>query len=148
MKMTNEPFVELLDKIKAIHEKKSADYSGDGHYENFERSALLAQWFNDDRDKPFVVLIAVKLARLATLLNKDAKPQNEPIADTFLDLCTYCALWATYHSIPRPTRAEYVKDELRRFSTNELFWEMRARGVDVKLDAIPVEQFNKSENDE
>ena len=92
-------FVELLDKMKVIHEKKNQDYSAkDVPFENFERSSMLASWFNNDVDKAFVVLIGTKLARLATLLNSNAQPNNESIEDSFLDLTTYCALWSSYHS--------------------------------------------------
>ena len=91
-------FVELLDKMKAIHEKKNRDYSAEGNaFENFERSALVSNWFKNDIDKAFVVLITTKLARLATLLNSQAEPNNESIEDSFLDLTTYCALWASFH---------------------------------------------------
>lgn len=94
--MKNPQLMELLDQIKAIHEKKSKDYSAVGLYENFERSAQLAEWFDDPIDKSFVVLIGTKLARLATLLNSGSGPQNESVHDSFLDLTTYCALWSSY----------------------------------------------------
>ena len=47
-------FVELLDKMKAIHEKKNRDYSAEGNaFENFERSALVSNWFKNDIDKAY-----------------------------------------------------------------------------------------------
>lgn len=83
--------------MKLIHEKKNADYaSNDNPFENFERSGNLAEWFNDPIDKSFVILIGTKLARLATLLNKDEVPNNESIDDSFLDLATYVVLWKSY----------------------------------------------------
>lgn len=92
--------MQILENIKIIHERKNADYSASNKaFENFQRSAILSSWFNDDRDKAFVVLIGTKLARLATLLNKaghGATPNNESIDDTFLDLATYCILWASH----------------------------------------------------
>lgn len=92
-------FVELLDKMRDIHAKKNADYAQEySPFENFERSALISSWFESDDDKVYVVLISTKLARLATLLNKNGKPNNESIEDSFLDLTTYCGLWASYHS--------------------------------------------------
>lgn len=85
----------MLEKIKAIHEKKNQDYTSSGkNYENFERAAQLISWFNRDVDKTYVNHIATKLARLATLLNSSAQPNNESIEDSFLDLCTYCILWS------------------------------------------------------
>jgi len=94
--MPNPELLQLLEQIKTIHEKKSQDYSAGGNYENFIRSALVASWFKNDSDKAFVVLIATKLARLATLLNSGKDPNNESIDDSFLDLTTYCALWASF----------------------------------------------------
>lgn len=95
----NNPLVNaLLRKIQDIHDKKNEDYAAHGPYENFERSALLMSWFNDNQDKAFVSLIGTKMARLATLLNDTKRaPNNESIDDSFLDLATYCILWATFH---------------------------------------------------
>lgn len=100
--------MQMLHKIRYIHEKKNDDYaSSKSPYENFERSAILAEWFNNPKDKSFTVLIGTKLARLSTLLNKQyaanlagvnqVNPNNESIEDSFLDLATYCILWASYH---------------------------------------------------
>src|SRR5690606_34763120 len=90
--------IKLLDEIKEIHSKKNADYaSQDNQFENFTRAAYLISWFNNDADKTFVNHIATKLARLATLLNSKNAPNNESIEDSFLDLATYCILWASYY---------------------------------------------------
>lgn len=98
MKRPPNPLVrELLNKIQTIHDSKNEDYASSGYYENFERSAMLMEWFSSNQDKAFVSLIATKLARLATLLGKETAPNNESIDDSFLDLCTYCVLWTTYH---------------------------------------------------
>jgi len=91
--------INLLEKIKSIHRKKNEDYAASGTpFENFERSSLIASWFNQDCDKSFIILIGVKLARLANLLSKKNEPNNESIEDSFLDLCTYCILWAAFRS--------------------------------------------------
>ncbi|SRR6266568_7199871 len=87
--------ITILENIKAIHEKKNKDYSAEGKaFENFERSAELISWFTNSRDQAYIGLIGTKLARLATLLNSKQSPLNESIEDSFLDLCTYCILWA------------------------------------------------------
>lgn len=91
-------FVELLDRIKTIHEKKNRDYSSRDGFDNFERSAIVASWFNDPIDKSFAILIGTKLARLANLLNKQETPNNESIQDSFDDATNYCALWGAYHA--------------------------------------------------
>jgi hypothetical protein len=92
-------FLKIIDRIRGIHEKKNADYAAEGkHFENFERQALIMSWFNNDIDKAYVGLIAVKLARLATLLNKKGTPNNESIQDSFDDLMTYAGLWGADYS--------------------------------------------------
>jgi rubrerythrin len=91
-------FVDLLDKMKAIHEKKNQDYAAIGKdFENFERCAEISNWFAAPIDKVYITLITVKLARLATLLNhENHTPNNESIEDSFLDLTTYCGLWTAH----------------------------------------------------
>lgn len=87
---------EYFKKCQGLMQSKAHDYTRDvqtNRYENFERSALLASYFHDDRDKAFVVLIGTKMARLATLLNGKS-PKNESVEDSFVDLINYCALWA------------------------------------------------------
>ena len=91
-------FLDILETAKTLHEKKSKDYASQSNqFENFERSALLMEWFNDPIDKAFVNLIGTKLARIATLRNNGGKAENEPLADSFFDLTVYCGLWAAYH---------------------------------------------------
>ena len=92
------PLVEkMLERLLTIHDKKNDDYAKSWPYENFDRSALVASWFDKNEDKAYVILIATKLARLATLLNSTKAPNNESIDDSFDDLAMYCILWATYH---------------------------------------------------
>ena len=92
------PFVtQMLLRLSQIHDKKNDDYAKASPYENFERSALVSSWFTNDQDKAFVVLIATKLARLATLLSSNKEPNNESINDSFDDLAMYCILWATFY---------------------------------------------------
>jgi hypothetical protein len=98
--MNQEPripeFIELLEASKAIHLKKNQDYANDNNpFSNFERSALLISWFNNPTDKSFIALIGTKLARIAELTDGRI-PNNESLDDSFLDLVTYCALWAAY----------------------------------------------------
>ena len=82
--------LEMLDRIKLIHEKKNEDYAAPGKsFENFTRSAEIASWFENNSDKPFAVLIGTKLARLGNLLSGNKLPNNESIDDSFLDLATF-----------------------------------------------------------
>ena len=86
--------LEMLKKIEEIHTRKGRDYAAaENPFENFERSATVTSWFKFEEDKVFATFISTKLARLATLLNSGAKPNNESIDDSFLDLATYCILW-------------------------------------------------------
>ena len=103
---------EIFDHCLKLTMSKRHDYTStiDNH-ENFKRSAQLGEWFKNSNDKPYVILIGVKLARLASLL--DAKqPKHESIEDSFLDLINYCALWMerrTIESFPTNQFARCVK---------------------------------------
>ena len=89
-------FLNLLEESKQIHLKKRHDYAAeDNPFSNFERSAIIMSWFNDPVDKAFANLVGTKLARLAELRNGKTA-MNESIADTCLDLFTYCGLWGAY----------------------------------------------------
>ena len=84
---------EIFKKCTNLTISKRHDYTSSiDNHENFKRSALLAEWFKNSDDKPYVVLIGTKLARLASLLD-NKQPKNESIEDSFLDLINYCALW-------------------------------------------------------
>lgn len=87
---------EILRSGLALMQTKAQDYSSDptvNRHENFDRCAEIAGWFTHDIDKVYATFIAVKLARLATLLNKTGQPNHEAIVDTFMDMANYAALW-------------------------------------------------------
>jgi hypothetical protein len=87
---------EILHKCEELQVSKGSDYTSDvkaNQFENFDRSAEIISWFKNDIDKAFASLVATKLARLASLLNRDDKPNHESIEDTFIDLTNYSALW-------------------------------------------------------
>lgn len=118
----NKEFLELLDKSKKIHETKNQDYTSGNVDENFIRMKLISEWFNDPLDKVFATMVAVKLARLATLLNKSTTPKHESVDDSFLDLFTYVGLWAAnynrrYGKIPDNIQkiASDLDEQLRNF---------------------------------
>ena len=95
----NQNFLDLLEKSKAIHLKKSQDYTtnpNENPHENFERANIIASWFPDEY-KSFAVLIGTKLARLAALLSSGRAPNNESIDDTFLDQLTYTGLMYAFY---------------------------------------------------
>ena len=85
---------EIFKKCEALSISKRQDYtSTDDNHENFKRASEIVSWFARNEDKPYAMLIGVKLARLGTLLSTNKTPNNESVEDTFLDLINYCALW-------------------------------------------------------
>lgn len=113
-------FVELMQNAIDIHKKKSEDYANVNvnEFENFERAAMIVSWFNSDIDKVFATMIGIKLARLATLLNKDGDPNNESIDDSFLDNTVYSGLWTSYHR-RYPKKGNPSLSELQLFYTDQ-----------------------------
>ncbi len=104
-------FTSLLEQMKAIHIKKNQDYAQDSNpYSNFEIAGDLAKPFTNPVDIAFATLIGVKIARLQVLLTSDRPPNNESIDDTFLDLATYTALWASYRPYLESPRKDCRKD--------------------------------------
>lgn len=92
--MRNPKFDAHLETMRAIHDRKNADYAQDDNpYSNFETAAAIA---GCSVDTVFAVLIGVKLARIRELSTGKA-PNNESLADSRLDLSVYAALWASYH---------------------------------------------------
>lgn len=93
----NPRFDAQLERMAEIHNRKSHDYARDDNaFSNFEYAALVAQPFTDPVDRVFATMIGIKLARLAELTAAGKEPQNESLRDTFDDLATYAALWASY----------------------------------------------------
>jgi hypothetical protein len=88
---------EILERAMSLLVSKGQDYTSDvktSQFENFERAALISSWFIRDEDKVYATLIGIKLARLASLLNKRVNPNHETTDDTFVDGSNYFALWA------------------------------------------------------
>ena len=88
---------ELMDMGKKLMVLKAHDYTVKDRYENFNRQADITSWFSEEQDKAYVAVIAIKLARLASLLGQK-EPKNESIQDTFIDLINYCALWGGFRT--------------------------------------------------
>ncbi|MGE0450592.1 MAG: hypothetical protein AB7Q29_13550 [Vicinamibacterales bacterium] len=93
--MRNPRFDAHLERMRATHDAKNADYASDENpYSNFELAARVS---GCSVDTVFRVLIGVKLGRLDELLGgKD--PKHESIQDSMLDLSVYAALWASYRA--------------------------------------------------
>lgn len=102
-------FLEALKIMEKVHISKNEDYADPSNpFSNFDVQAYISSLFKNDRDKVFACMIAVKLARLATLLNKEDKPNNESIEDTFIDQANYTLLW----------RSDYIRRNKRKLLTN------------------------------
>lgn len=84
---------EIFKKCQKLTMSKRHDYtSSTDNHENFKRAAELSSWFKNEQDKPYIVHIGTKLARLGSLLDTK-EPNNESIEDSFMDLIVYCSLW-------------------------------------------------------
>jgi len=95
----NPKYDKVLERIKALHDRKNHDYAQDSNpYSNFEYASRVIEPFIKDRynniNIVFATMIGIKLARLAELQGKD--PLNESVRDTFDDLANYAAIWASY----------------------------------------------------
>lgn len=82
-------FIELVNQIREIHEKKNAGYAGADSpdpYKNFRYSEL----FGISPFKGCLVRMSDKFIRVSNLSkNPDADQVGESIVDTLLDLATY-----------------------------------------------------------
>lgn len=98
-------FVQALDKMREIHATKNHDYADSNNaFSNFDVQEYVSNLYSNSRDKVFSTMFAVKLARLATLLNRKDKPNHESIEDTFIDAANYILLW----------RADYIRRNKNR----------------------------------
>ena len=93
----NPEFAELLLDMARTHVSKGHDYAKRGRpFYNFERAAEFAQV---SVNTVFDVLIAVKQARLETLISEGKDPLNKSSEDTFLDRAVYATLAAAYYRL-------------------------------------------------
>ena len=73
---------------------KAHDYAqNDDCFSNFKKIANLC---DGDVEDVFLTFIAVKVARLAELLNSNKEAKNESIKDTLMDLSNYSCLMSIY----------------------------------------------------
>lgn len=132
-------FDEIFKRCSEIHDSKIQDYTSTGQgFENFIRSGEIASWFRCDVDKPYVVLIGTKLARLASLLGAK-EPKNESIDDTFLDLVNYCTLWASRRTKPTVQELKEILEPVHLPTRDKIIDEVSRtpRASDVFTDDIP-----------
>jgi len=107
--------LDTLDQMAKIHRTKNDDYSSDENpFYNFDIAEFMMKQCKNDRDKVFACMLGIKFGRLANLLNKKTKPNNESIEDTFVDAAIYSLLWkADYKERPSRERKDAVNAVVR-----------------------------------
>jgi len=112
--MASSDFLAMLATMREIHIKKNADYAeANNPFSNFEIASKLVSHFSHPIDQVFVTLIGIKLARLSNLLNTGKLPDNESIADTFIDGPNYFALWGAYHQYRQGSDKKAIDDMIK-----------------------------------
>lgn len=87
-------FNTILDEMRSVHDKKSADYANPtDRYSNFTEAASEA---GCSVDTVFRVLIGIKNSRIKQLMNSGAAPKNESLEDSILDRTVYSVLWMAW----------------------------------------------------
>ncbi len=85
-----EHFDVLVAQMRSVIISKSQDYATDTDtLSNFKDTAAICGL---QPRQIVLTMIAIKVARLGVLLNKEDGPINEPIADSILDLANYAIL--------------------------------------------------------
>lgn len=84
-----EAFERLVDKMRGIMLKKGNDYSNADRLSNFKQVGAVC---NISSAKVALVLASVKISRITNLLDSGAKPNNESLEDSAIDLCIYSIL--------------------------------------------------------
>lgn len=83
--------VTIFERCAPLLASKAHDYAReDDFHTNFKTASMLATEFPDDY-KSYAVLIGVKLARIAQLLQK-GETKHESVEDSFVDCLNYVAL--------------------------------------------------------
>ena len=82
-------FETLVTKMREMLLKKGRDYANEDAMSNFKRIGLVT---DQTPEKVILTFTASKVSRLCNLMEKGAKPENEPIQDNMLDLACYSML--------------------------------------------------------
>ena len=72
---------------------KNKDYAGDDSYKNFE---LVERLGITSFEKGILVRMCDKMARLSTIIEKEAAVKDEKLVDTLMDLANYSIILASY----------------------------------------------------
>ena len=86
--------LETFERLKKLHVDKNDDYATEvDPFFNFNEAEHIASLFNGDKDKVYATMVAIKLSRLAVLLNSGKDAVNESVLDSFDDAIVYMAIW-------------------------------------------------------
>lgn len=88
LKEQKESFEAFVSKMEETLIKKGNDYANEDRLSNFKLAGSICGL---SAEQNCLSLIATKVARLGVLLNNKS-PNNEPIADSILDLACYATL--------------------------------------------------------
>jgi hypothetical protein len=109
--MPNQIYLNLLNEMKEIHEKKSHDYAKDSdYYSNFKEAA---QFAGVTVEQVFLVMLGIKASRFRNLTENGKVPNNEGIEDTLKDLTVYCALLTSYRLSKQVVDKPFDYDRVR-----------------------------------
>ena len=123
----NQDFINLLDEMKEIHEKKAHDYAKETDpYSNFRESAQTA---GTNVETTFFVLIGTKISRLRNLIASGKNAKNESLIDSAKDLTVYCALLTSFL-----VKEERIAEDLQRNFNNVI---SSVKNYEVKDDDVP-----------
>lgn len=109
-------FYELLMRCGSIHSKKNRDYTSIHPLENFFRVAMTVGISPEDVVEVFV---ATKSARIKSLHEQGAEPENESLLDSYIDRAVYSLLGAAIHEMSGEEQAKLCE----HIATEDLFVE-------------------------
>lgn len=82
-----EAFADILISMNTIMEAKNGDYATDSNpFSNFK---LVEDLWIASAEQAILVRMSDKFARIANLIDKEAKVKDETIEDTLIDLANY-----------------------------------------------------------
>ena len=94
-------FKQTLDKMYSIAEKKNADYSKNGAFDNFE---LVEKMWITTTSKWLLTRMADKFSRVCNLDGEEAQIVEETIEDTLVDLANYAILLKIHYKNKKSIR--------------------------------------------
>ena len=101
-------FESVVEEIRKIQLSKGGDYANEDRLSNFKLAGSICGL---TAEQNCLSLIATKVARLGVLLSGSAKPNNESVDDSIIDLISYGIL------------LHMLRGEIRQEKIEKLPWE-------------------------